>query len=199
MLIDLIRHGRPAGGSRYRGHGIDDPLSEEGWRQMWNAVGDAAPWDHVVSSPLQRCRAFAEALAERHGLPLTVEPRFREVGFGDWEGRTREELRRERPQEYAAFYRDPVGHRPPGAEPLAAFTGRVTEAYEGTVVELGVRHCLVVAHAGVIRALVARVLGLDGAGMYRLRVDNAGITRIRHEAGQPLLLVHNAERLPART
>lgn len=198
MLIDLIRHGEPAGGSRYRGHGIDDPLSERGWQQMWAAIGDAVPWDRIVTSPLLRCRAFAEALAERHGLPVSVEPRFREVGFGDWEGRTREELKRERPDEYAAFYRDPVGSRPAGAEPLDTFTTRVVAAFDETVLGLEGAHCLVVAHAGVIRALVARVLGLGGAGMYRLRIDNAGITRIGRDAGGLQLLVHNAERVPAR-
>ena len=34
-VIDLIRHGEPVGGRRYRGH-IDDPLSERGWQQMWS-------------------------------------------------------------------------------------------------------------------------------------------------------------------
>ncbi|MEW6253578.1 MAG: histidine phosphatase family protein, partial [Planctomycetota bacterium] len=61
-LIDLMRHGEPVGGRRYRGQ-VDDPLSEKGWAQMRAAVGEAAPWHHVVSSPLLRCREFAETLA----------------------------------------------------------------------------------------------------------------------------------------
>ena len=44
IIIDLIRHGEPQGGPRYRGDGIDDPLSDKGWRQMWDAVGEDAPW-----------------------------------------------------------------------------------------------------------------------------------------------------------
>ena len=39
--IDLIRHGEPVGGRKYRGQ-TDDPLSEKGWAQMWAAVGDYA-------------------------------------------------------------------------------------------------------------------------------------------------------------
>ena len=39
--IDLIRHGEPVGGRKYRGQ-TDDPLSEKGWEQMWKAVGDYA-------------------------------------------------------------------------------------------------------------------------------------------------------------
>jgi len=37
--LDLMRHGEPVGGRRYRGQ-MDDPLSEKGWAQMRNAVGN---------------------------------------------------------------------------------------------------------------------------------------------------------------
>ena len=52
--IDIIRHGEPEGGRRYRGHSIDDPLSKTGWQQMWNAIPENPPWDHIISSPLLR-------------------------------------------------------------------------------------------------------------------------------------------------
>ena len=74
--IDLLRHGEPDGGVRYRGDGVDDPLSERGWEQMWAAAGEFSDWTHVISSPLQRCCRFAEAIAERHRLPLAVDRRF---------------------------------------------------------------------------------------------------------------------------
>ena len=96
-LVDFLRHGEPVGGRRYRGDGVDDPLSEKGWQQMWAAVGDPVPWQRVVSSPLQRCHAFALALAERHRLPLRVEQRFREVGQGAWEGLTPDQIRQRDP------------------------------------------------------------------------------------------------------
>ena len=41
-IIDLLRHGEPLGGSRYRGNRIDDPLTEKGWRQMWRGIGSAS-------------------------------------------------------------------------------------------------------------------------------------------------------------
>ena len=127
-LIDLIRHGTPEGGRAYRGHGIDDLLSEKGWAQMWAAVGgeaaESVPWTRIVSSPLARCSAFAEALGARHGLPVAVDTRFREVGFGRWEGRTPDQIQRDSPDEYAAFFADPVRNRPPAAEPLEAFVAR---------------------------------------------------------------------------
>jgi alpha-ribazole phosphatase/probable phosphoglycerate mutase len=183
-LIDLMRHGTPVGGRRYRGQ-IDDPLSEVGWRQMWSAVGDAAPWCHIVSSPLSRCRDFAEAMAERHGLPVTIDARLMEVAFGVWEGRTATELEQAEPGIMHRFYHDPEGHRPAGAEPLDQFSARVVAAWTDMLATHAGRHVLVVTHAGVIRAAMAHLLAAPLATMYRIHVENAGITRFRMDGQRP--------------
>ncbi len=132
-VIDLIRHGEPAGGRRYRGHNIDDPLTEKGWSQMWNAVGEYAAWQQIITSPLQRCQRFAHELGERHGINVIVEPRFKEVGFGAWEGLGHDEVKIDRTDEYHAFLKDPVNQRPHDAEPLDDFIQRVGLAYEETL------------------------------------------------------------------
>lgn len=183
-LIDLIRHGAPLGGRRYRGQ-IDDPLSEAGWRQMWSAVGDEAPWAHIVSSPLSRCRAFAEALGERYALRVTLDARLMEVGFGVWEGRTARELEQADPGILQRFYHDPEGQRPEGAEPLDRFSARVVAAWTDLLADHTGRHVLVVTHAGVIRATMAHLLGAPLATMYRIHVENAGITRFRMDGQRP--------------
>ena len=179
-IIDLIRHGEPEGGGRYRGHGVDDPLSEKGWSQMWRAVGDYSEWQQIVTSPMQRCADFASALSKRLGIPYMVEDRLKEIGFGDWEGKTREELKQENLTQYESFYRDPVNCRPPGAEDLDAFIGRVTGAYRSLLSTYIGQNCLIVAHAGVIRSLIANVLHAEPRGLYNIRIENAGISRIRH-------------------
>ncbi len=190
-IVDLIRHGEPEGGRRYRGHSVDDPLSEKGWQQMWEAVGSEAPWQQIITSPLQRCRAFAESLATKHALPVTVENDLREVGFGSWEGRTPEEIIASAKQEYDDFYRDPIHNRPTGAEALEDFVGRVSRCYERIVEDNSGKHCLIVAHAGVNRAIIAHILGAPAVGMYRIKVDNAGISRLRHDDNGGRLDFHN--------
>jgi alpha-ribazole phosphatase/probable phosphoglycerate mutase len=186
--IELLRHGEPVGGRRYRGQ-VDDVLSEKGWQQMWNAVGDRADWQQIVSSPLQRCCAFAMALGERHGLPVRVDARFAEVGFGSWEGRTRQELEADDPGQVARFLRDPVGNRPPGAELLDDFTARVQAGLDDVVQAYAGQRVLLVAHAGVIRSVMAHVLGMPPAVMYRIHVANAGLTRIRTDRERTFNLV----------
>lgn len=178
-IIDLIRHGEPVGGRAYRGHNIDDALSEKGWQQMWQAVGENRPWNKIISSPLSRCASFARALAEEQNHDLSIEENFKEVGFGSWEGLTPDQIKSDNLKEYEDFYRDPVNLRPPGAEPLNEFTSRVISSYEKCVAEHAGSHLLIVAHAGVIRAIIAHALLAPAAAMYKIKISNAGITRIR--------------------
>ena len=177
-VVDLLRHGEPLGGSRYRGQ-IDDPLSERGWQQMWQAVDAVSGWQRIVTSPLLRCREFALQLGERLEVPVHAEARFREVGFGEWEGRTRAELEQIRPGQVQRFYRDPIAYRPAGAEPLDAFVARVSEAFVELLDRYAGESVLVVAHAGVIRAILAHALDIPPASMYRIHVSNAGISQLR--------------------
>ena len=191
--LDLMRHGEPVGGRRYRGQ-TDDPLSEKGWAQMRNAVGNHCPWQTVISSSLSRCADFARELATRHQLPLELDARLIELGFGVWEGCTPDELTAADPETLNRFRRDPVAHAPPGAEPLTVFRDRIISAWDSLLEKHGGKHVLVVAHAGVIRMVVAHVLNIPLQHLFRLQVPNAGITRIRVEkhVGQlfPQLLFH---------
>jgi alpha-ribazole phosphatase/probable phosphoglycerate mutase len=178
--VDLLRHGEPVGGRKYRGQ-TDDPLSEKGWQQMRAAVGDDCPWTAVVSSSLSRCEAFARELAARHHLPIEIEPRLVELGFGAWEGRTAAELNRDIPGQVLRFLTDPIGHRPPQAEALSDFHARVLAAWSDLLARHAGRHVLIVGHAGIIRVIVGELLGIPLARLFRLYVPSAGLTRIEIE------------------
>lgn len=191
--FDLLRHGEPVGGSRYRGQ-RDDELSARGWEQMWTAVGEARHWQQIVTSPLRRCSAFAWSLGDKLGVPVREEDRFREIGFGVWEGKTRAELERIMPGQIARFYADPVNNRPGGAEPLAEFTARVQNGLHEMLDSFTGQSILVVAHAGVIRAILAHALGMTEATMYRINVSNAGISRLRTSSERGFSLIAHGGR-----
>lgn len=187
-LIDLIRHGEPVGGSRYRGQ-IDDPLSDSGLQQMWAAVGRAPyPWDLIISSPLSRCLAFAEELGQRSGIALESDDRLKEIGFGEWQGKTREEITQYDPGVLQRFYRDPMTYRPDGAEGLAEFRSRVVAACSDILDRHSGKHILIVCHAGTIRMMLAHILDIPLANLFRIKVAHAGITRIEcAEQGEEFL------------
>jgi len=176
-LVDLLRHGEPMGGRRYRGQ-TDDPLSDKGWREMREATRAPMEWTRIISSPLGRCAAFAEELAAQRGLPLSFDPRLKEIGFGEWEGCTSKELEATDPERLIRFWSDPSMHTPPGAEPIGQFSVRVINAWQEIVSRHANEHLLLVVHAGVIRMVVAHVLGAPIRNAFRIHVPSAGMTRI---------------------
>ena len=187
--LDLMRHGEPVGGRKYRGQ-VDDPLSETGWAQMHAAVGDARPWTQMVSSPLLRCREFAETLAGRLGLPLSFDDRLKEVGFGVWEGKSAAEIEQGAPGILERFKADPVNARPEGAEPLADFHSRVAAGLDDLLARHADQHVLLVGHAGVIRMALAWALHIPLEQAYRVEVATASFTRLRFEARRASLIFH---------
>jgi len=190
-LLDYLRHGEPEGGSKYRGHSIDDPLSEKGWAQMRASTAEIHGWSRILTSPMQRCRTFAEWLGEQRGLPVELIDSLKEVGFGSWEGATRRQLLDERADEYHAFYADPVNNRPAGAESLHDFGARVARVYEDVASAYCGEHLLIVAHAGVIRATLGHVIQAPPMNWYRAAVDNAALSRFAHDGQHSKLVAHN--------
>jgi alpha-ribazole phosphatase/probable phosphoglycerate mutase len=191
--IDLLRHGEPVGGRRYRGR-RDDPLSDTGWSQMRAAVDRHRPWQVIVSSPLARCRVFAEELAARHGLELEIDARWQEIGFGEWEGCTVEELQAREPERLGRFWRDPCTYTPPGGEPLAIFAARITAVWRSLLRRHAGRHVLMIGHAGVIRMVLRQVIHVPFARLLAIDVPYAAWSRVqvKHLAGgdQPALVFH---------
>lgn len=175
-IIDLIRHGEPVGGRRYRGR-TDDPLSEKGWNQMWKAVGDFCGWQQIVSSPLLRCSEFAHKLGRKLDIPVSLDDRLAELGYGEWEGKTPAELTAHDPDLLLRYRRDPLNNRPPGAEDIEDFAVRVSAAWGGICEQQHGCHVLVVAHAGVIRMIMAQALAMPRSHLFRIQVGNAAISR----------------------
>ncbi|MES9845245.1 MAG: alpha-ribazole phosphatase family protein [Candidatus Sedimenticola sp. 6PFRAG5] len=194
-LIDLLRHGQPVGGRRYRGK-QDDPLSEHGWEQMWHSASGETPWQQVISSPLSRCREFSEALTEKLDIPLTVDKRLQELDYGEWEGKTPDELKADDPEIISRYFHDPHNHRPPGAEYVVDFIERVGAAYDDVLAEHSGKHMLIVAHAGVIRAIITRALNAPPEAVFRMHVDTAHLSRIRVDGERPpTLMFHGRSKL----
>ena len=178
LLIDIMRHGEPRGGIRYRGH-QDDPLSEAGWSQMRAAVAGESPWDQIVTSPLLRCREFAESLGQELGVATCVADAFKEMSFGEWEGLLPDEVEKRYPEILRRYWRDPLRNTPPNAEPLADFQLRVETAWKVLLAENQGRHLLLVAHGGVIRVVLCQVLGIPLERLMRIETPFANRSRVR--------------------
>ena len=170
----LLRHGEAATGGRCAGQRLDPPLTRQGRSEAVSARHRLARgFDAVVSSPAARARQTARPWTARP----SVEPGLAERDFGAWEGRRWEELWAGVPGEvltdpaaYAAF-------TPPGAETLAAVEGRAWAAAERLAVPG--RRVLAVTHAGPLRLVTARALGLPSAQAFALAAGHGRAVVLR--------------------
>lgn len=194
VVVDLLRHGEVAAeGWAFRGS-TDIALSDTGWRQM-RAAGSRladASFSQIASSPMQRCRRFADEFAAGLAVPLHDLPDMREMDFGAWENRDMQELEAEHGELLQRFWQSPVGVHPPGGEAFEHFAGRVLEAWGAWLHGASGEHRLLVAHGGVIRVLLAHLLDMPLPAMWRLHLPYASWSRVSLLDGhQPRLLFLN--------
>lgn len=173
--VDLLRHGEVEGGQRYRGR-TDDPLTEFGWRQMQLQL-EPGQWDVAISSPLRRCRDFAEHWCAATKTALQIAPELAEIDFGDWEGLEASQID---PDALRAFYADPESNAPPHGEPCRAFRQRVTLAWRQLVEQQHGRRVLVLTHAGVMRAILAHALEVPPAVCSHIAVPHACLIQLEY-------------------
>jgi alpha-ribazole phosphatase len=186
MRLFAIRHGETVWTRERRFSGSRDiALTERGERQA-EAVGRVLADERVTAvyaSPLARARASAEIVARPHRLPVVLEPGFREMAFGEWEGLTRDQIEAGTTSMMATWRTAPEQAIPPGGEPLVEVATRVSKALqqvrdshpEGVVV--------LVAHAIVLRLIVLEALGLGPDRLWSLDASPAGLTEIEYQAG----------------
>jgi alpha-ribazole phosphatase len=179
-VIDFLRHGATESPGHLAGR-TDVALSEEGWRQFEQQTGGRV-WPAIVTSPLRRAREAAERLGTALGVGVDVDPDWREIDLGDWDGKAIEELRADAATAamLKEFYRDPTLAVPPNGESFDALSARVLRALD----RLADRECdaLVVAHAGSIRTALSLATGISIAQLWAIRIGPA--TRVRVNLGR---------------
>lgn len=148
MRLCLIRHPKPLiePGICY---GRLDCLAEDTFAAAAMLLAELPPGLPLWTSPLTRCRTLAAYL---HPQPM-IDNRLAEMHFGDWEGRSWDNIPR---AELDAWAADVAGYAPPGGESPRQLQRRALDF----VASLDVPEAVIVTHAGVIRTLLAHWQGL---------------------------------------
>ena len=171
LHLDLLRHGETELGGGLRGS-LDDALTANGWAQMRAAVVGQGPWDRLISSPLQRCALFAQALGARLDLPVSLEPALQELHFGAWEGQSAAALMETDAEGLGLFWADPYGFTPPQGEPVIQFSERVLGAVSRLHQAYAGQRVLLISHGGVMRLLLAQARGLPREQLLNVEVGH---------------------------
>ena len=184
--IDLMRHGEVEGGNRFRGS-TDDPLTKHGWQQMQDTLEPGGDWTQVISSPLQRCAKFSASWSNNQNLTHSLNKSFQEMHFGDWEGKTADEISAKDPAALKEFWQDPNKFAPKNSELLSDFRQRILDAWCNLIHDHHGEHILLVSHGGPIRMILSHILEIPEHAILRLEVPHASISRIKiyHASGEP--------------
>jgi len=177
---------------RIQGH-AQSQLTEIG-RQQAEAIADrlaAEPISAIYSSDLQRAMDTARAIAARHGLPVHADARLREANYGQWEGRTMDELRRLYPETVAQWMTEPVAVAPTGGESLEEVAARVSEVMEELRACPADGQIVVVGHGGSIRALLCVALHIPQGYSRRVRVDTASLSIVDLQPARSVVMAVN--------
>ena len=169
--IDFLRHGATERPGHLAGR-TDIALSEEGWRQFERQTSGRT-WSTIVASPLKRARESAERLGWERGIGVEIDPDWREIDLGDWDGKPLKELRADAATAalLAKFYLDPATTEPPNGESFTALSARVVRAL-GRLADYE-RGALVVAHAGSIRTALSLVTSIPMSALWAIRIEPA--------------------------
>jgi broad specificity phosphatase PhoE len=164
----IVRHGETEWSRTMRHTGNTDlALTQEGEAQARSVAERLAGREFalVLSSPLQRALRTAELAG--YGDRAEPDDDLRERDYGEYEGLTTKEIRRERPG--WDVWRDDL----PGGETLAAVGARADRVIERALAAEG--DTLVFAHSHLLRTLGARWIGIGPEGGGKLVLGTAAL------------------------
>jgi broad specificity phosphatase PhoE len=116
---------------------------------------------------------------------------LREIDFGVFEGRTFDEIAASHPDVYAEWMREPTSVRFPGGESFVGLSERATREITRIRREHEGGSVSVVTHGGVIRAVLAEILGVVGPTIFRIDQSWGGISRVEWAGGEPIIRSSN--------
>ena len=190
----LVRHGRTALTESRKisgGDGENPDLSELGRQDARQVAEELAKVGHsgnfsylnapvaVIHSPIARAQQTAQAIANRASIPMVSNADLSEIGFGEWDGLTNEEMIAAFEDEYNAW-RGSFEVAPPGGESLKDFDTRVRKAFDSILERFSGQTVVVVAHVMPIRALLRLANDASIAGFWRTNIGPASISIARY-------------------
>ena len=183
MELAVVRHGRTAWNADGRFQGQTDvPLDAIGRAQAAHLASALASdrFDLAISSDLVRASETARIVLGARSMPIGLDPAWREMRFGVWEGLTWPQIVERDPQVAEGHGTSPRFFTPAGGESFDEVCARVERALDALAARaVDGTHALIVTHAGVLHALLRVALGESEAAALGVKFSPATVTRLR--------------------
>ncbi len=192
--ILLTRHGQTVANREARFCGQSEtPLTEFGLRQA-DALARrlaATTIDRVYTSDFSRATETATRVIEGRGLELRIEPRLREIHYGEWELQRERDIAKRDPERFALMRAEDPAWRPPGGETISEVRARAFAAVQSIAKRHAHETVLVVSHGDAVLCLIAEALGVPLANTYRLEIANCSLSELTVRGGKLALVCLN--------
>lgn len=157
VVVALFRHGLTEENKRKAYIGwTDSPVCEDVREALASQCFQPSPYERIVTSDLKRCLQTAKVLFPDQ-KPIALSE-FRELHFGNWEGKTYAELTGD--PDYEDWLNDQYEKVPPHGESYSVFSDRIEKGWQKvlTMMEKENTHRIaIVTHGGVIRYLLSKL------------------------------------------
>lgn len=192
--IYLLRHGKVNGPAALYGKTDIEVSSTIDNEILKTLINHQDKFTQVLTSPLKRCATLAQNFSQQIKKPITIIEDLQEINFGDYDGRAFDDIPYTDPSiantvgddlrpwtDLERFWQNPVKYPLPDAEKLNDFYLRIKHAWQALLTKYTDENILLITHGGVIRMILAEVLGLDwkNAKLFsQLQIGNASITHL---------------------
>jgi broad specificity phosphatase PhoE len=192
LTLYFLRHGQTelSRADVFCGSGLDPELTKEGvdMAQAFASTYRTRTWAAVFSSSLRRTIATAQPLCDILGIKLETRAELNEIGYGKWEGLTREFVDREYHDDYVRWLADPAWNAPTGGELAVTVAQRGLQVIREIMERFDDGNVLVVSHKATIRIILCGLLGIDvGRFRYRLVCPVGSVSVVEFKSEGPLL------------
>lgn len=196
MKLYIIRHGETEWNVKRRFQGRSDiPLNEEG-RRLARITSDAlreVPFTRIYTSPLKRAYETAMIIKGERDIPVMVEPRIIEIGFGEYEGLCCGKENYNIPDpEFMNFFDKPEAYRPPrGAESIEELKERTADFLQEIVHNKDMEKdtILVSTHGAALRGLLSYINHIDICDFWKGGVHkNCAVTTVDVRDGRAVII-----------
>ena len=192
-LLLLVRHGETTWNAENRVQGqTDSPLSDLGIAQA-RCLAERLKDESIhaaYSSDLSRAVETGRIIAEPHGLEVARCSELREADYGDWTGRTMDEVRANWPDDYHNHLHDPANARIPGGESALELMARVHSFAKETAERHIAENVLIAGHGGSVRGILCGILDCVGR-LWGFKLNNGGISVVEWRQTGPRILAIN--------
>ncbi|MDQ2922560.1 MAG: histidine phosphatase family protein [Acidobacteriota bacterium] len=192
LIFYFLRHGQTtlSREDTFCGSGLDPELTREGLEmaEAFAAAYRDKQWTAIFSSRLRRSINTAQPLCDALRMTMEARAELNEIGYGKWEGLTKERVERQYHDDYISWLADPAWHAPTGGELAVIVAQRGLQVIREIKERFDDGNILVVSHKATIRIILCSLLGIDvGRFRYRLVCSVGSMSIVEFTSQGPLL------------